>query len=79
MTTAGIRIGDVIKCDVKGRHFYALVISKDPGQPLGIKPITHNTSYFSVTPGQVIEHYRKSQQGPRRRRRAHEQQEGARS
>lgn len=66
MPLSGIRIGDVVKCDVKGRQFYALVEAREAGG-LAVKPITHNTTYRHVTSQQVLEHFRKSKQGPRRR------------
>lgn len=57
---ARVKDGDVVKCDVKGRVFFAEV--KDGPHPKGkklIRPIDRNISYTTVTALQVKSIYRK--------------------
>ena len=59
MQLQGIRPGDIVFCDVKGRQFYAEVREKEPGkQELRIRPLHSNITYFHVTARQVSRHYR---------------------
>lgn len=62
MKLAGIRRGDVVECDVKGRRFYALVeraATADERQ-VDVRPITPGITYRRVTARQIIEHWRKA-------------------
>lgn len=61
-TTA--KIDDIVRCDVKGRIFFAEVRS-EPFKPEGqkqyrvkIKPITHNISYREVGTREIKRLYR---------------------
>jgi hypothetical protein len=70
MKTAGIRVDDLVKCDVRGRIFYAEVQEKGVGPPgadlkptrgrgVRVRPITHGIGYTIIPPHQIIGHYRK--------------------
>jgi hypothetical protein len=70
MKTAGIKVDDLVKCDVKGRIFFAEVKelgvrpppSKDrPRLPhrIRVKPITPSVTWTFVTANQIIGHYAK--------------------
>lgn len=55
-----VKDGDIVKCDVKGRLFYAIV--RDGPHPKGkklIRPVDRNISYTSVSALQVKAIYRK--------------------
>lgn len=57
MRTAGIKMGDIIKCDVRGSRFYAKV--KREGGEFEIAPLDRHVTYYTVSSRQIIEHYRK--------------------
>ncbi len=65
MEVAGIRAEDIVECDVRGQKFYALVekpVHKDEAtkrRVLTVKPISPGVSFYTVTPTQVIDHWRK--------------------
>lgn len=65
MEVAGIRAEDIVKCDVRGQKFYALVkkpVHMDDAtkrRVLTVNPITPGVSFYTVTPTQVIDHWRK--------------------
>lgn len=67
MNLTAVEPGDVIKADVRGRVFYALVDEKRTvtGSQTVIKvtPITKNISYYHLEANQVTDHWKK----PRRR------------
>lgn len=65
MKLQGVHEGDIVECDIKGRHFFARVTGKDAAG-LSIMPITRET-WRRATAGQVIGHWRKSRQGARTR------------
>ncbi len=48
----------MVKCDIRGQVFYALVTAKD--KRLDIQPIDSRVTYRSVTAREVIGHYRKA-------------------
>lgn len=59
MTLTSVKPGDIVRCDVRGRVFYAEVMAK--GATLEIMPIGPGTiTYRTVTARQVVAHYRKS-------------------
>lgn len=59
MRITGVKAGDVVSCDVRGRLFYALVLEHH-GKELEIVAITAGITYTSVTARQVEKHYRKT-------------------
>jgi len=59
MQLQGVRPGDIVFCDVKGRRFYAEVQEKE-GRELRILPLHSNITYFHVSARQVVRHYRLS-------------------
>ena len=67
MQTQGIKTGDVIRCNVRGDKFYALVRSPVSYNPAMNKRCLEVTSLTGrpipskfITPRQVIGHWRKS-------------------
>lgn len=58
MNLSAIRSGDVVKCDVKGRVFFAVVDDMPDAEGVAVRPITRET-YRAVTARQVVEHYAK--------------------
>jgi len=58
VTTQGIKPGDIVKCDLRGQMFYAVVVTK--GEQLEIEPIDRRITYRHVTARQVVAHYRKA-------------------
>jgi hypothetical protein len=65
MQVAGIRAEDIVECDVRGQKFYALVEkpvhtdTKIRRRVLTVKPISPGVSFFTVTPTQVTNLWRK--------------------
>jgi hypothetical protein len=59
MTLQNIKVGDVVKCDIGGRLFYALVTEKIE-RALNVEPISPNVNYRQVKSSQVKGHWRKS-------------------
>lgn len=59
MRTAGIKTGDIIKCDVRGSRFYAKVKRRGEGGEFEIAPLDRHVTYYTVSSRQIIEHYRK--------------------
>lgn len=70
MNLTAVEPGDVIKADVRGRVFYALVdekkTTKGSQAELKVTPITPNISYYHLEANQVTDHWKK----PRRRAKA---------
>lgn len=60
MTLAGLRIGDLVRCDVKGRIFYAMVESKPDAEGVSIAPLDRRVTYRHVTATQIREHWRRA-------------------
>jgi hypothetical protein len=75
MRLAGIKAGDVVLCDVRGRRFYAIAVVDgdyasapivDPQKPhggggeLAVDPITSGVTYRRVSARQVIAHWRRA-------------------
>lgn len=77
MNVTGVRAGDIVECDVRGRRFFALVGEKVEPTGAGpalttlhIRPITAGITHRSVTSRQVIGHYRRSKTSARAREEA---------
>lgn len=62
MNIAGVKPGDIVHVDKKGRRFHAVVQGKE-GRELLLMPIERNISYRSATSREVCAHWRKSRQG----------------
>lgn len=62
----GLREGDIVKCDVKGRRFHAVVRERRADGGLNVTPIERGVNYFAVTARQVLEVWTKRR--PRRSR-----------
>jgi hypothetical protein len=61
MDISGVRPGDIIEADVKGRHFYALVSSTGRAGrklQLNVDPITPGITWLTLTGRQVVGHWR---------------------
>ena len=59
MTLGNVRAGDIVRCDLGGRVFYAIVQEKIE-RALKIEPLSPNVNYRQVKAGQVKAHWRKS-------------------
>jgi hypothetical protein len=59
MTLSGIRQGDIILCDVRGRIFHAEALGRDD-QGLHVRPLQPNITYRHVTARQITKHWRLS-------------------
>jgi len=59
MTLQNIKPGDIVKCDINGRLFYAVVEEKVE-RALVVQPISPNVNYRQVKSTQVKSHWRKS-------------------
>lgn len=67
MQTTGIRAGDIVKCDVRGQEFFAMVAKEAHVDPmtkrrvLSLEPLSRNTHLptYIVTPQQITDHWRK--------------------
>lgn len=63
MNLSGVRAGDIVEADIKGRRFYAAVdVPRVRGcrVQLAVTPITPGISYRTLTSRQVIGHWRAS-------------------
>lgn len=60
MRLSGVRVGDIVQCDVKGRRFHAEVTAVPPEGDLQVRPLTPAVTYRHVTSRQVLEHWRKT-------------------
>ena len=60
MRLQGIRAGDLVLCDVKGRRFHAEVTTSPSGAELEIRPLQRAVTYRRITSRSVIEHWRKA-------------------
>lgn len=75
MNITGVRAGDIVECDVRGRRFFALSTGDPQGASGGqrtipIRPITPGISFRVVNAPQVIGHYRRSKTSARAREEA---------
>ena len=59
MRLQGIRAGDLVLCDVKGRRFHAEVTTSPTGAELEIRPLLRAITYRRVSARAVKEHWRK--------------------
>ncbi len=60
MRLQGIRAGDLVLCDVKGRRFHAEVTTSPTGAELEILPLLRAITYRRVSARSVKEHWRKA-------------------
>ncbi|HEX3689501.1 MAG TPA: hypothetical protein VHV28_07385 [Solirubrobacteraceae bacterium] len=60
MRLQGIRAGDLVLCDVKGRRFHAEVTTTPSGAELEVHPLLRGITYRRVSSRSVIEHWRKA-------------------
>ena len=60
MRLQGIRAGDLVLCDVKGRRFHAEVTATPEGADLEIRPLVPAITYRHVSSRSVMEHWRKA-------------------
>lgn len=63
MNLAGIKAGDIIKADVKGRVFHAVVAGAPDVDGLPVDPIQRGVTYRTVTAHQVTDHWRRTGAG----------------
>ncbi len=64
MNLGGVRTGDVVLADRKGRRFYAAVTAKGEGE-LQVEPIDRRVTYHHVKAREVVEiwHRRRRRNG----------------
>lgn len=60
MRLQGIRAGDLVLVDVKGRRFHAQVTTTPTGAELEIRPVLPAITYRRVSARAVKEHWRKA-------------------
>lgn len=60
MRLNGVKAGDLVLCDVKGRRFHAEVTDTPGDGDLQVRPLTPAVTYRHVTARQVLEHWRKA-------------------
>jgi hypothetical protein len=60
MRLQGIRAGDLVLCDVKGRRFHAEVTTTPTGAELEVRPLLRGITYRRVSARSVKEHWRKA-------------------
>jgi hypothetical protein len=60
MRLQGIRAGDLVLCDVKGRRFHAEVTTSPTDAELEIRPLQRAITYRRVSARSVKEHWRKA-------------------
>jgi hypothetical protein len=65
MTLAGVRPGDIVLADRKGRRFYAIVVARHERE-LEVEPIDRRVTYRRVKAREVLGHWRKSRAQKRR-------------
>lgn len=64
MRLNGVKVGDLVLCDVKGRRFHAEVTAVPGEGDLHVRPLTPAVTYRHVTARQVLEHWRKAGRPP---------------
>jgi hypothetical protein len=64
MRLQGIRAGDLVLCDVKGRRFHAEVTTTPTGAELEVRPLMPAVTYRRVSSRSVMEHWRKAGRRP---------------
>jgi hypothetical protein len=60
MRLQGIRAGDLVLCDVKGRRFHAEVTTTPTGAEIEVRPLLPAVTYRRVSSRSVKEHWRKA-------------------
>lgn len=58
MNLQGVRTGDIVRVDKRGRRFLAQVEDKEAGK-LKITPILPNVNYFEASSREIVEHWKK--------------------
>ncbi|MDO8208959.1 hypothetical protein [Conexibacter sp. CPCC 206217] len=59
MNTAGVRRGDLVRIDLKGRLFIATVRGRDPEtRRFAIEPLRPGVGYRSASSREIVEHWR---------------------
>ena len=58
MTLAGVRAGDIVLADRKGRRFYAIVLARHERE-LEVEPIDRRVTYHRIKAREVIGIWRK--------------------
>ena len=64
MRLNGVRVGDIVQCDVKGRRFHAEVTAVPGEGELHVRPVTPAVTYRHVSARQAVEHWRKTGRPP---------------
>ena len=59
MRLSGVKGGDIVECDVRGRRFHATV-TKPTDDGLDVRPLQSGVNYFHVSARQVLHHWRKA-------------------
>ena len=59
MTLSGVKSGDIVLCDRKGRRFYAIVLERHDRE-LAVEPIDRRVTYRHVKACEVLGIWRKS-------------------
>ncbi len=60
MRLQGIRAGDLVLCDVKGRRFHAEVTTTPTAAELEVRPLAPAVTYRRVSARSVLAHWRKA-------------------
>lgn len=59
MRLASVKEDDIVRVDIRGRRFYALVVAKQDRR-LSIQPLDNRISYHAASSREVIDHWRKA-------------------
>lgn len=62
MKLAGVKAGDIVRCDIKGRQFLATVNAKT-ARYLSITPVCRGVTYRSATARETVEHWSRRKNG----------------
>lgn len=65
MNISAVKVGDVVRCDVRGTVFPALVENASTKGELSVEPFVKAVTYRTVTSRQVVTHWRKSKASTR--------------
>lgn len=58
MTLQGIRAGDIVEVDKRGRRFLAYVRGRESREVL-IRPVDRRISYSTATAREIVDHWRR--------------------
>ena len=59
MNLQGVKDGDIVRIDKKGRIFLAEVTGKERGK-IRVSPITNGITYHEASAREIVAHWRKS-------------------